>query len=174
MGYKRAKYANIYFASHISIDSCSEMNIGETWSILLPSTWSKVSSTKNLFPEKQGTCWELHLELQSICLKDDIYLKTSSKSNFGWTDRYIFKFFLEGAPIFYFCCATNQSNPRILKVCLVRSIVSFTTLWKILLVGIPHTPNFYPLAPPLRNFHWPSGGGGGGYGYFLESHIPYM
>ena len=25
---------------------CSEMNIGETWSILLPSTWLKVSSTK--------------------------------------------------------------------------------------------------------------------------------
>ena len=32
--------------------------------------------------------------------------------------------------------------------------------------------NFYPLAPaPPRNFHWPSVlVGGGGYGYFLESH----
>ena len=46
LGYKRTKYANIHFASHICIDSCSEMNIGETWSISLPRTWSKVSSTK--------------------------------------------------------------------------------------------------------------------------------
>ena len=40
--------------------------------------------------------------------------------------------------------------------------------------GHPPLPcrNFYPLAPPpLRNFHSPSLGGGGGYGYFLESHI---
>ena len=30
LGYERTKYANIHFASHICIDSCSEMNIGET------------------------------------------------------------------------------------------------------------------------------------------------
>ena len=30
LGYKRTKYANIHFASYICIDSCSEMNIGET------------------------------------------------------------------------------------------------------------------------------------------------
>ena len=57
LGYERTKYANIHFASHICIDSCSEMNIGETWSISSPSTWSKVSSTKkkqivNIFGQK--------------------------------------------------------------------------------------------------------------------------
>ena len=39
-------------------------------------------------------------------------------------------------------------------------------------MGNPHTPRkflpFSPLPPPLRNFHWPSVGGGDG--YFLESH----
>ena len=57
LGYKRTKYVNIHFASHIYIDSSSEMNIGETWSILLPSMWLKVSSTKkrqviNIFGQK--------------------------------------------------------------------------------------------------------------------------
>ena len=41
---------------------------------------------------------------------DNIYLKTSSKSNVGRTDRYIFKFFLERASISDFCCNTNQNN----------------------------------------------------------------
>ena len=65
VGYERTKYANIPFASHICIDSYSEMNIGETWSISLPSTWSKVSSTKkkqivNIFGQKliwREVCW---------------------------------------------------------------------------------------------------------------------
>ena len=57
LGYKRTKYPNIHFASHICIHLCSEMNIGETWSISSPSTWSKVSSTKkkqivNIFGQK--------------------------------------------------------------------------------------------------------------------------
>ena len=57
LGYKRTKYVNIHFASHICIDSCSEMNIGETCSISLPSMWLKVSSTKkrqvvNIFGQK--------------------------------------------------------------------------------------------------------------------------
>ena len=46
LGYKRTKHANIHFASHSFIDSCSETNIGETWSVSSPGTWSKVSSTK--------------------------------------------------------------------------------------------------------------------------------
>ena len=71
LGYKRRKYTNIHFASHICIDSCSEMNISETWSISLPSTWSKVSSTKkkqivNIFEQKliwQEVCWKNSLPL---------------------------------------------------------------------------------------------------------------
>ena len=30
VGYERTKYANVHFASHVCIDSYSEMNIGET------------------------------------------------------------------------------------------------------------------------------------------------
>ena len=57
-------------------------------------------------------------------------------------------FFLERASTSNFCCATNQKNPYI-QVCLVGSIASFTTLWKILLVGTPHTPcKFLPFSPP--------------------------
>ena len=120
----------------------------------------------NLFLEKQGTCWELHRELRSLCQKDDIYVKTLSKSNVGRTKRYIFKFFLERASISDFCCATNQNNPHILRY------VSYD--WSRLLQPCgkcfswaPPIPcrNFYPLAPPrLRNFHPRGGGGGGGAG----------
>ena len=71
LGYTRAKYTNIHFASHICIDSCSEMNIGETWSISLPSMWSKVSFTKkkqivNIFGQKliwREVCWTNSLPL---------------------------------------------------------------------------------------------------------------
>ena len=71
LGYNRRKYTNIHFASHICIDSGSEMNISETWSISLPSTCSKVSSTKkkqivNIFEQKliwQEVCWKNSLPL---------------------------------------------------------------------------------------------------------------
>ena len=125
----------------------------------------------NLFPEKQGTCWEMHRELRLICQKDNIYLKTSSKSNVGRTHHYIFKFFLKRASIYDFCCNTNQNNPHILKYDsydrsrLLQPCGKFFSWASPIPLG-----NFYPLAPPpLRNFHWPSVGGGGN-GYFLESH----
>ena len=83
--------------------------------------------------------------------KDNIYLKTSSKSNVGRTDRYIFKFFRERASISDFCCNTNQNNR------MTHTIVRFFLppcgkffSWA------PPIPlgNFYPLAPPpLRNLH---------------------
>ena len=107
--------------------------------------------------------WELHQELQPICLKDDIYLKTSSKSNVRQTDRYIFQYFLERASISDFCCATNQNNPHTLKyvsydrLCLSQPCRKFF-LWA------PPIPlgDFYPLGPPPPwNFYWPSVGGGG-------------
>ena len=81
-------------------------------------------------------------------------------------------FFLERAPISNFCCATNQNNPHIKYVScdrphLLKPCGKYFS-WA------PPLPfrNFYPLAPPPptpRNFHFPSVGGGG-YGYFLESH----
>ena len=100
----------------------------------------------------------------------DWFNKTSSKSNVGRTDRYIFKFFLERESISDFCCNTNQNNPHILKYDsydrsrLLQPCRKFFSSAPPIPLG-----NFYPLAPPpLRNFHWPSVGG---YGYFLESHI---
>ena len=68
LGYKRIKYTNIHFASYICINSCSEMNIGETWSISLSSTWSKLSSTKkkqivNIFGQKL-IWWEVCFDKQ--------------------------------------------------------------------------------------------------------------
>ena len=117
----------------------------------------------NLFPEKQGTCWEMHRELRLICQKDNIYLKTSSKSNVGRTHHYIFKFFLKRASISDFCCNTNQNNPHILKYDsydrsrLLQPCGKFFSWAPPIPLG-----NFYPLAPPpLRNFHWPSVGVGG-------------
>ena len=87
--------------------------------------------------------------------KDNIYLKTSSKSNVGRTDRYIFKFFLERASISDFCCDTNQNNPHILEYdsydCsrLLQPRGKFFSWAHPIPLG-----NFYPLAPPpLRNFH---------------------
>ena len=102
------------------------------------------------------------------CLKDDIYLKTSSKSNVGRTDGYIFKFFLERTSFSDFCCATNQNNPHVLKY------VSYDRSRLLQSCGkcfswAPPIPrrNFYPLAPPpLRNFYSPSVGGGGGMDIF--------
>ena len=120
-------------------------------------------SSRNIVPRQ--TTFALN------CLKD-IYLKTSSKSNVGRTDGYIFKFFLERTSFSDFCCATNQNNLHVLKY------VSYDRSRLLQPCGkcfswAPPIPrrNFYPLAPsPLRNFHSPSVGGGG-YGYFLESHI---
>ena len=78
-------------------------------------------------------------------------------------------FFLERASTSNFCCATNQNNPYV-QVCLIGSIASFTTLWKVLLVGTPHTPRkFLPFSPPHPlgiSIDHPLGG----YGYSLESH----
>ena len=80
LSYKRTKYANIHFASHICIDSCSEMNISETRSISLPSTWLKVSSIKkkqiiNIFGQKficWEVCWRNSLPLTVLYLKSKI------------------------------------------------------------------------------------------------------
>ena len=79
LGYKRTKYAYIHFAS-LCIDSCSEMNIGETWSISLPSKWSKVSSTKkkqivNIFWQKLmwwEVCWTNSLPSTGLYAKSVI------------------------------------------------------------------------------------------------------
>ena len=117
----------------------------------------------NLFLEKEGTCWEMHRELWLICQKDNIYLKTSSKSNIGRTHHYIFKFFLKRASISDFCCNTNQNNPHILKYDSYDRLRLLQPCGKFF-SWAPPIPlgNFYPLAPPpLRNFHWPSVGGGG-------------
>ena len=112
----------------------------------------------------------MHRELRLICQKDNIYLKTSSKSNVGRTHHYIFKFFLKRASIYDFCCNTNQNNPHILKYDsydrsrLLQPCGKFFSWAPPIPLG-----NVYPLAPPpLRNFRWPSVGGG--YGYFLEPH----
>ena len=117
----------------------------------------------NLFPEKQGTCWEMHRELRLICQKDNIYLKTSSKSNVGRTHHYIFKFFLKRASISDFCCNTNQNNPHILKYDSYDRSRLLQPCGKFFSWASPiPLRNFYPLAPPpLRNFHWPSVGGRG-------------
>ena len=76
---------------------------------------------QNSFPrkqEKQGTSQELHRELWSICLEDDVYLKTvhrwrgdselPAKKKTLETNN--FKFFLEWASISNFCWATNQKK----------------------------------------------------------------
>ena len=85
-----------------------------------------------------------------------------------------FKLFLKG----HLFLVVVVLQIKIIHVWLIRSIVSFTTLWRILLVGTPDTlRKFLPFSPPPpRNFHWPSWGGGGerGYGQFLESHIQYI
>ena len=91
----------------------------------------------------------------------DWFNKTSSKSNVGRTDRYIFKFFLERESISDFCCNTNQNNPHILKYDSYDRSRLLQPCWKFFSSAPPITlGNFYPLAPPpLRNFHWPSVGG---------------
>ena len=87
--------------------------------------------------------------MRLICLKDNIYLKTSSKSNIGQTDRYIFKFFLERASISDFCCDTNQNNPHILEYDsyyrsrLLQPCRKFFSWAHPIPLG-----NFYPLVPP--------------------------
>ena len=91
----------------------------------------------------------MHRELRLICWRDNIYLKTSSKSNVGRTDRYIFKFFLERASISDFCCDTNQNNPHILEYDsydrsrLLQPCGKFFSWAPPIPLG-----NFYPLAPP--------------------------
>ena len=83
----------------------------------------------------------------------------------------IFEFFRKRAPISNFCCATNQNNPHIKYVSCDRPHL-LKPFWKIRLVGTPHTLlKFLPLSPPQLlgisiSYPW----GGGGYGYFLESH----
>ena len=71
-----------------------------------------------------------------------------------------FKLFLKG----HLFLVVVVLQIKIIHVWLIRSIVSFTTLWRILLVGTPDTlRKFLPFSPPPpRNFHWPSWGGGGG------------
>ena len=67
LGYERTKYANIHFASHICIDSCSEMNIGEIWSISSPSTWSKVSSTQSTKKKQIVNIFGKNLIWREVC-----------------------------------------------------------------------------------------------------------
>ena len=90
--------------------------------------------------------------------RDDSELPAKKRKTF---ETNIFKFFLERAPISNFCCATNQNNPHI-------KYVSCDRLHLLKPCGkyfswAPPIPfrNFYPLAPPPRNFHFPSVGGGG-------------
>ena len=57
----------------------------------------------------------------------------------------------------------------------MRSIASFTTLWKILLVGTPATlGNFYPLAPYPPGISIDHLWGGGGGGIWLFSGITHL
>ena len=67
-----------------------------------------------------------------------------------------FKLFLKG----HLFLVVVVLQIKIIHVWLIRSIVSFTTLWRILLVGTPDTlRKFLPFSPPPpRNFHWPSWG----------------
>ena len=106
-----------------------------------------------------------------------------------WTNRYsrddselpakkmmfetnILNFFLERASTSNFCCAIDQNNPHILKYVSYDRSCLLQPCGK-LFSWAPPVPlgNFYPLAPhPLGisiDHPW---GGGGGYGYFLESH----
>ena len=102
------------------------------------------------------------------CRRDDSELPAKKRKTF---ETNIFKFFLERAPISNFCCATNQNNPHIKYVSCDRPhLLKPCGKYFSWAPPIPFR-NFYPLAPPQPlgisiSHPW----GGGGYGYFLDSH----